>query len=201
MIFFLAVFIKISFWSEYWERIDEDTIDVVRNIINGTHYFFDTNIKNRNNEIRFFFPKTNFTSNPDPFTIVYGDFIDGYVDQGILKTYQDSTKDYYIVYASHYCRSYKYRDFCRIYFEVIPNKNISYSLVTLIRVDDTTLNGKIIFFAIIVFCIFISAITIIKTKACVDCGVKSVNPANIQNVPIQHQLQPDNQNEEILIQP
>ena len=69
MIFFLAIFIKISFCSEYWECIDEDTIDVVRNMINGTHYFFDADIKNRNNEIRFFFPKTNFTSNPNPFTI------------------------------------------------------------------------------------------------------------------------------------
>ena len=201
MIFFLSIIFTISFCSEYWESIDEDTIDVIRNMINGTHYFFDTNIKNRNNEIRFFFPKTNFTSNPNPFTIVYKDDIDHYVDKGILKTYQDSTKDYYIVYAQHYCRSYKYRDYCRIYFEVIPNKNISYCLVTLSRVDDTTVEGKIIFFAIIVFCIFISAITIIKTKACGDCGVKSVNPAEIQNVPFQHQHQPNIQNEELLIQP
>ena len=121
-------------------------------MINGTHYFFDTDIKNRNTEIRFFFPKTNFTSNPNPFTIVYGDFIEDYMDTGILKTYQDSTKDYYVVYASHCCHSYKYNDdYCNIYFEVIPNKNISYCLVTLSRVDDTTLEGKIIFFAIIVF--------------------------------------------------
>ena len=123
-----------------------------------------------------------------------------YNDKGILKTYQDSTKDYYIVYASHYCRSYKYNDkYCRIDFEVIPNKNISYCLVTLSRVDDTTLVGKILFFSIIVFCIFISAITIIKTKACGDCGKKSVNPTKIQNVPIQHQ--PNIQNEVLLIQP
>ena len=202
MIFFLAIFIKISFCSDIpWEWIEEDYVDEVHNMINGTQYTFYTHVKNRNVEIRFFFPKTNFTSNPNPFTIVYSDSSDEYYDKGILKTYQDSTKDYYIVYASHCCRSYKYRDYCRINFKVIPNKNISYCLVTLSKVDDTTLNGKIIFFAIIFFCIFISAITIIKTKACGDCGVKSVNPAKIQNVPIQPQLQPNIQNEELLIQP
>ena len=170
-------------------------------MVSGTHYLFDAFIRNRNVEIRFFFPKKDFSSNPNPFTIIYDDYYSDSVDKGILKTYQDSTKDYYVVYASHYCRSFKYEEQkCSLNFEVIPNKNISYCLVTLSRVNDTSLEGKIFFFGIIVFCIIISAITIVKTKACGDYEEKSENPFQFDYTHIQGQRQPNIQNQELLIE-
>ena len=182
-------------------NIDEYEEETINNIIAGNIFWVNPEFDNRNIEIRFFFPKKDFSSNPNPFTIVY-DEDNSYM--GILKTYQDSTKDYYIVYGTYSCQSYSYKENdCDVDFKVIPNKNITSCIVTLSSVNDTSLEGKLLFFGLIVFCILISIITILKTKACGDCGVKSENPFKIQNVPIQPQTQPQSniQNEELLIQP
>ena len=68
-------------------------------------------------------------------------------------------------------------------------------------VNDTSLAGKLVFFGIIIFCILIFLITILKTKACGECGEKSENSSQIQNVPIQPEHQINIQNNQPLIQP
>ena len=70
-------------------------------------------------------------------------------------------------------------------------------------VNDTSLAGKILFFGLFVFCILISIITILKTKACGDCEKKSENPGPLQNDPFQFEPQPqtNDRDEQPLIQP
>ena len=207
MEFFLIIFIifplsisqnKIDIWlSEYSKKY-------IYNITTDNHYIISDPIDNRNIELRFFFSKKNYTSNPNPFTIVYEEYNSDYIDKGIVDTYKDSTKDYYVVYARHYCHSYKYKkDRSDVTFEVIPTKNISSCIVTVSAVNDTSLAGKILFFGLFVFCILISIITILKTKACGDCEKKSENVGPLQNDPFQFEPQPqtNERDEQPLIQP
>ena len=197
----LIVFPFCSTYSENSFIMGENSDKYLYNITSETHYIIRLNTYNRNIEIRFFFSKKNFTSNPNPFSVVYiEDGKGNYKDRGIVETYQDSTKDYYIVYGSHYCKTYSYKkDYSTLNFEVIPNKNISSCIITISSINDTSRQGKILFFGIFVICILIPIITILKTRACDNCNKKSEKIGQLQNNP--YQPQTNDQNQETLIQP
>ena len=203
MEYFLILFIAFPFCLTYSEQsiyLSENYEQHLYNITTEIHYIIYPSFDNRNIELRFFFSKTNFTSNPDPFIVIYEENGSKYIDKGIVKIHKDSTKDYYIVYASHYCNSYSYKeDYSSIKFEIIPIKNISSCIITGNSVNDTSRPGKLLFFGLFFFCILISIITILKTKACGDCEKKCENTGQIQNDPIQPQT--NIQSQQALIQP
>ena len=207
MEFLLLIFIFFSFsisQTSIYISLNRYEEKYIYNITTGIHYLIRSSLENRNIEIRFFFPKKIFHSNPNPFTIVYREYISGDTDQGIVETHKDSIKDYYVVYARHYCNSYSYKeDDSDVRFEVIPTKNISSCIVTINAVNDTSLDGKILFFGLFAFCILLSIITILKTKACGDCAKKSENPGPVQNDSFQFEPQPqtNDRDEQPLIQP
>ena len=98
------------------------------------------------------------------------------------------------------CKSYSYkRGYSNIEFEIIPIKNISSCIITGNSVNDTSLQGKLLFFGLFFFCILISIITILKTKVCGDCEKKCENSTQLQNDPIQPQT--NIQSQQPLIQP
>ena len=202
MVLFLIILIINSFYStlEYDYYMRDRSTEEIYNMKTGIHYTIDSHSYGREIEIRFYFPKKDFSSNPNPFTIIYEEMNSGYIDKGILKIHQESIKEYYVVYARHSCHSYKYnKNSCGIIFDIIPNKYISYCVVTINLIDDTSFSGKLFYFGIIVFCIFISIITILKTKACGDCSEKPYNPDQLENESIQPQPQTNTQNQQLLI--
>ena len=68
-------------------------------------------------------------------------------------------------------------------------------------VNDTSVQGKILFFGIIILCILVFFITILKTRACGDNGEKLRNSEQPKNVPIQPEPTINIQNKQPLIQP
>ena len=208
MVNMVMIFILFSFCTTYSDNIfyiSEHNEKEITNISSGNHYIIDPSFyDHKKTEIRIFFPKKNFTSNPNPVTIVYEENSSGYIDKGIITTHHDSTKEYFIVYGSHSCNHYSYDWGCHdLKFEIIANKDIPICIVTLSSIDNTSDSGKILYFGLIISCILLSIITILKTKACGDCVKKSENIGQLQNDPIQSQPQPqiNKQDDQPLIQP
>ena len=203
MEFFLIIFIVIPLCSTYSENsfyMGENSDKYLYNITSETHYIIEIDSDNRIMEIRFFFSKKNFTFNPNPFSVVYVEGYYPYEDRGIIETYEDSTKDYYVVYGSHKCKEYSYKKGCtKLKFEIIPIKNISSCIVAFSGINNTSGQGKILFFGIFFICILIPIITILKTNACDNCNKKSEKIDKLQNEPTQPQI--DDQSEGPLIQP
>ena len=176
--------------NNFFSGLRENEAHHLYNITAGIRYGIHSYINNQIIEIRFFFPKKQFNSNPNPFTIILS-------NNDILKTYQDSNKEYYSIYGSYSLKD----EYGNLYLHFISNKDIASCIVIISSVNDTSLPGKLVFFGIIVFCILIFLTTILKTKACGDFGEKSENSSQLQNVPIQPEPQINIQNNHLLIEP
>ena len=99
IIFIIYFFCINSVINIYIYEYEEETIN---NIIDRNRFCVEPEFDNRNIEIRFFFPKKDFSSNPNTFKILYYEYKSYKI---ILKTYQNSTQNYYIVYVIYYCKS------------------------------------------------------------------------------------------------
>ena len=177
------------FKNEYFIYLGSE--EHLNNITTGVDYYFTLDSSFSNNlEFLIYINKSDYSSNPNSFSIeyftkndTYKDIYVNYLEHGKLKTKKHSTKNHHIVYADYSIKGTKY-----VGFKLISSKTINSPVIEVVESSGSIISiANIVFFILIAICLFLCIITLVKTKACGSSDEKNAIP--VQYAPIQSEIQ------------
>ena len=163
----------------------------LNNITTGVDYYFTLESSFSDNlQFLIYINKSDYSSNPNSFSIeyftkndTYNNIYINYLEHGILKTKKLSTKNHHIVYADYSIKGIKY-----VGFKLISSKTINSPVIEVVESDVSIISiANIVFFVLIAICLLLCIITLVKTKACGSSDEKNAIP--VQYAPIQSEIQ------------